>query len=131
MSTREPLTPGAFIEVAHPFVREEYNGLDEDGPFTRMSWKPGVRFELVAPDDGAAFADGIGKQVLTIVSVHKPGKYPERVFYTRRWESPDGHQFGKTKLRVTTTGAFRTLIRGYRHEFEMAPPALPSAERDQ
>lgn len=122
MSSRDPIVPGAFIEVAHPFVREKYNGLDEDGPFERMSWRPGVRFEHIPPDTGAFFADGVGKQTITIVSTHKPGRFPERVFYTRQWEAPDGHKFGKTKLLYKTIQAFRVLTRGYRHEFEMATP---------
>jgi hypothetical protein len=117
-------TPGAFIEVAHPFVLEEYSGFDEDGPLKRMSWRPGVRFEMIGPEDSGSFADGIGKQVLTIISTHKPGRYPERVFYTRQWVSPDGHQFGKTKLRIITAAAFRTIIKGYRHRYEMPPCQL-------
>lgn len=119
MSDRQPLTPGVIYEVDYPFVQAMYNGLDEDGPYERMSWKPGVEFKMTCPDDGEMFCDGIGKQILTVVSTHKPGKYPERVFYTRRWLDPAGHEFGKTKLRMTTTSAFRWLTKGYRHPYRV------------
>ena len=65
-------------------------------------------------------ADAVGTQILTVVSVHKPGKFPARVFYTRRWRDPDGVEFGKTHLRVTVMQSFRTIVRGYRHDYRMA-----------
>lgn len=39
------------------------------------------------------------------------------MFYTRTWIDPDGKAFGKTKCRVTTVPAFRTLAHGYRHQY--------------
>lgn len=58
--------------------------------------------------------------VLDVVATFKPGRFPERVFYTRRWIDPDGREFGKTnKLRATTTAHFRSLLKGYRHDFEV------------
>ena len=126
----DPIVIGAVIEVAHPFILEEYNGLDVDGPFTTKSWRPGVRMEQTGPEDFDPFADGVGTQIVTVVSKHKPGKWPERVFYTRRWRAPNGSEFGKTKMRITTVQAFRTLIKGYRHHYQMAePPAEPPPKR--
>jgi hypothetical protein len=119
---------GAEIEVAHPFVREEYHGFDEDGPFKRMTWRPGVRPEPVYPDDAEEVADGIGTQIITIISIHKPGRYPTRIFFTRRWRDPQGHEFGKTKLCTAVQSAFRTRCNGYRHEFRVADSALSPAQ---
>ena len=50
-----------------------------------------------------------------MVSTHKPGAFPTRVFYTRKWIDPQGKTFGKDALRVTTLGYFRTLTKGYRY----------------
>ena len=59
-----------------------------------------------------------GEMLLSVVSTHKPGKFPERIFYTRQWKDPEGKVFGKGALRVTTIGTFRRLLRGYRHKYE-------------
>lgn len=119
--------PGAEIEVAHPFVREEYHGYDEDGPFKRMSWRPGTRVEPVPPDSAEEVADAIGTQIITVVSVHKPGRFPSRVFFTRRWRDPDGREFGKTKCHIKTEQALRRRCRGFGYEFSLTTsPVSPS-----
>ena len=104
---------GDIFEVPYPFVRETIDLHGEE----IESWRPGVGFEMVSHDDGAAFAEGLGKQIVEVVSIHKPGRFPERTFYTRKWETPSGKLFGKPGLRVKTTHAFRRLIAGYRHGF--------------
>lgn len=110
-----------YIVERYPFSRckaEVFNG-------TRLievdSWRPGVEFEPCGPhgEESEAIADGIGKMVLTEVSRHKPGKYPERVFYLRRYITPDGVEFGKPALRIAVASKFRRLCSGYAHEFEM------------
>jgi hypothetical protein len=120
---------GAEIEVGHPFVRgmfTEHVGDGEGGwsEVSRPTWEPGIRHEWVQPDDTEPVADAVGSQILTVVSVHKPGRFPERVFYTRLWRDPDGREFGKGKLHIKTAQAFRRLIRGYRHEYRVADPKL-------
>jgi hypothetical protein len=60
------------IEIPYPFVQEKYTDFDEDGPFDRLSWHPGVLMEWIAPDGCEAVAHGMGMQILTIVSEHKP-----------------------------------------------------------
>jgi hypothetical protein len=117
----EILTPGVF-SIPYPFVRETFLRYGEE---EIESWRPGVRFELVPPDDSEAVADGLGRQLLTVVSAHKPGRYPERIFYTRGWEDPTGKTFGKPRLLVATADKFRRLTKGYAHVFRL----LPVAER--
>lgn len=116
-------TIGQVIEVAHPFVRGTYEAheADEDGysSYEKSTWVPGVRMKPVYPDDCESVADAMGAQILTIISIHKPGRFPERIFYTRRWRDPNGREFGKSNLRFKTTQAFRWLARGYRHEFRL------------
>lgn len=115
------IKPGAVIEVGHPFIREVYSKHDgEGGNCEAIGWRPGTRGEQVSQDDFDMVADAVGTQILTVVSVHKPGKFPARVFYTRRWRDPDGVEFGKTHLRVTVMQSFRTIVRGYRHDYRMA-----------
>lgn len=114
---------GQAFNVPYPFLRVTVNLYDEDGPYKAESWRPGTRPKLVTPDDSEEIADGVGLQVLTIVSVHKPGRFPPRVFYTQEWVAPDGKKFGKAnKCRVTVASAFRRKVRGFAYPFEISPP---------
>lgn len=110
---------GSVFAFPYPFVRDEYEELDEGGPVRVKTWRPGVRYEPVYPDDSEAVADGIGKQIVRVVDVHKPGKYPPRVFYTREWTDPAGRVFGKPGLQIKTLDAFRRLISGYRYHYRI------------
>ncbi|WP_020475018.1 hypothetical protein [Zavarzinella formosa] len=94
------------------------NLFDGEGTYKTLSWRPGVRHELMGYGDPVAVADGVGSQIVTVVSVHKPGKFPERIFFIRHWKNPEGKMFGKSKLRMKTTPAFRKLVAGYGFEFE-------------
>lgn len=113
--------PGDEFRVWFPFVRETVSLLEPDGAggpcfVERESWRPGVRNVAVAPDDCESHADGEGEQVLTVVSIHKPGlRYPPRVFYVQEWVDPERKRFGKKKLRMTTLAAFRRKLFGYIH----------------
>lgn len=113
------LEPGAEFVVPYPFVREVKEIPGPEGMEVVDGWKPGTENEHVPPDDCEAVADAMGKQVLTVVSTHKPGRFPLRVFYTRRWEAPDGRRFGKTNCRITTAQAFRRLVAGFRYQFRL------------
>lgn len=110
---------GAIFEVVHPFIKDKWQAIDEDGPCYAESWRPGVKFEPISPEDSGAFADGVGKQILTVISIHKPGRFPERVFYTRQWEAPNGKRFGKRRLLVKTSQDFRRIIAGYRYPYDL------------
>ena len=116
------LTSGHVIEVKNfPFSRTTWGKpvVDDDGGYSEdvlEGWKPGVEFEACAGEHYAV-AYGLGEMILTIVSIHKPGRFPERVFYTRQWRDPDGKVFGSKKLRMTTTPTFIRRASGYKHEF--------------
>lgn len=109
MST--PLFVGQQFNVRYPFCRETHWALGLD----QQTWRPGLRYDNDAIGNTTGHADGIGMMTLAVVGIYKPWKYPERVFYKRSWTTPDGKTFGKTKLRVTTTIAFRLLASGYRY----------------
>lgn len=103
------IEPGASFKVQFPFVMVVGHTIGEDCPSFFPSWKPGVE-----PDNTGAHYHGDGFMVLTVVSVHKPGNYHQRVFYTRKWIDPSGKVFGKDTLKVTSQGNFRRLISGYK-----------------
>lgn len=110
---------GAIIEVAHPFVRDKYQDYDEDGPFERMTWRPGTRAEPVYPDGAEEVADAIGTQIITIVGLYKPKGFPTRIFFTRRWRDPNGYEFGNTKCQIKTSQAFRRRCSGFGYPFRV------------
>jgi hypothetical protein len=129
ISNRTTPTPGFVAEVPYPFVRDTYTEHDMDGEGVFVSndlptWRPGVRNEEDAPGYVTSYADAMGRMVLTVIDVHRPGKYPTRVFFTRHWITPEGKRFGKNKLRITTVEAFNRYQRGYQHEFEMVAEAV-------
>ncbi len=117
----QDLTPGSYFEVPYPFVRSTFDKHEEDeeGWVTRevATWRPGTEYDEDDHGRRSFAADDHGLMILEIISVHRPGKYPTRVFYLRRWRDPDGKTFGKTKLRITTLAAFERLLRGYRHPY--------------
>lgn len=118
------LAVGQVIEVPnYPFVRESFEKPIWDGEQGSVEiiegWKPGCKVEADDPFGGSSFcADETGTMILSVVSLHKPGRYQTRVFFTRQWRDPDGKVFGVQKLRVTTEQAFKRMARGYRHDFE-------------
>lgn len=109
--------PGQQFEVKFPFVLDTYTRWNGGDPETEETWKPGCRDEGCPPDDTELVADAEGEMILTVIDVHKPGHYPERVFYTRKWRDPDGKEFGATKLHITTTPTFKRRASGYYYPY--------------
>lgn len=120
-------SPGAFFEARYPFVRDTYSTFDGEGYLDVTSWKPGTRAVAVGPEDSEMVADAEGAITLTVIGVYKPGRFPTRVFFTRRWRDPDGREFGKGLCRVATVAKFYELSRGFRHQYVMAAPSLQQA----
>ncbi len=129
MSEARSIEAGNIFKVRYPFVRGKFNGLDENGPFEGESWSPGVTYEPTYDGDSRCIANGAGEIILSVVSVHKPGRYPTRIFFTRRWRDPDGREFGKPRCLCVTMEKFRRLARGYRFAYEVEPSPQPEAER--
>ena len=111
--------PGDTVRVGYPFVRDTFYTYDEEGGYEAPTWRPGVRYESDGPESMAAFADGEGEMRLTVVDTFKPGRYPTRVFVTRRFVRPDGAEFGKGKLHIWTIDKFRRLTKGYAQPYEL------------
>ena len=111
---------GETYRVKYPFIMAEHTTVDLDGqPVCKECWRPGTRDEFVPPDTGEAVADDEGAMLLTVVDIHKPGRYPERVFYTRKWEDPEGGAFGATKLHITTTPTFKRRATSFYYEYRV------------
>jgi len=112
---------GAVFHVRYPFVRCIATVCGEDGPEEIPSWRPGVSIENCGPygEDTECVANGEGAMILTVIDVHKPGRFPTRVFFTREFISPDGNRFGKRGLRMTTVDAFRRRAAGYQLHYEV------------
>lgn len=115
---------GEVFTIIYPFVRDTYQSFDKDGIVEVPTWKPGVRFENVGPEDVGTVADGVGKAAFTVVDVFKPGRFPTRIFFTRKFTNPDGHTFGKGGLHICTLEKFRRLTRGYQHSFGIGEPLV-------
>lgn len=112
------------ISVPYPFVRVTKQVAVENDCAEVECWAPGVEIEARQYDDHVNVAHGMGRMLLTVISRHRPApRYPERVFYTRKWADPDGREFGKGGLRIATAVQFERLCAGYRHEFELVEDA--------
>ena len=114
-------SPGDVFEVDYPFVRCEVTMLDADGPYEAKSWRPGTLNRLIPPDDCESYANGVGKMILTVESVHKPGRFPTRVFYTRKFRGPDGRVFGKGGLHIATLQKFGRISRRFSYDYVIDP----------
>lgn len=110
---------GEEFRVRFPFIRDEYAAFDEEGPVNVKTWRPGVGFEAVGPygEESEAYANGEGWMILSVVGVYKPGRFPTRVFYTRKFISPSGDEFGKGKLQICTLEKFRRISASYQYPY--------------
>lgn len=124
-----PAVESGVFTVVYPFVRcrvdvFDYSDEESGALFTEIdSWRPGTRNEMRGHGEyhyTVTEADGLGQMVLTVVSVHKPGRYPTRVFYTRKFITPDGKTFGKGTLHVCSLGKFRRISNAFQHEYELS-----------
>lgn len=103
--------------VDYPFHRAVKSYYDGECEVQEECWIPGPKSDFCPPDRSEFVADGIGKMLIEEVSRHKPGKYPERIFYVRKWQDPDGKVFGRPALRIATVEKFKRLLKGYKYEF--------------
>ena len=114
--THDPIKAGDHFEMRHPFVLDVREG--------QRTWRRGVRREWVTTEEAEAIADGLGKQLIHVISVHKPGRYQERVFFLQTWKDPDGKHSGNDRLRDLTTDKFRKLLDGRPEDYRVIAPPL-------
>lgn len=116
----QALEIGKEYRVRYPFCRTEKTVCDEDGCTTIKCWRPGAEPYDDEYGNQQWDADGAGEMLLTLVDIHKPGKYPTRAFFVRQWRNPDGKVFGKNGLRILSVAAFKELLRGYKYHYGKA-----------
>lgn len=109
---------GKTYSVRYPFFVTIFEGFDADGPFQQESWRPGCGSDRNDDNDRSWFSDGHGEMLLEVIAEFKPGRFPERVFFVRKWKDPDGKVFGLNKLRMTTHNNFVRMLKGYRRPYE-------------
>jgi len=117
-AAKETVIAHDVLIVRYPFVREmrEAHWLSNgDGtPHPEIEcWIPGITHVEFGPEDTEAVAHGEGEMHLRIVSAHKPGRYPERVFYEGCFVDPDGTTFSRPKLHIATRQKFKRICKGY------------------
>lgn len=110
------IQPGEVFVLSYPFIRGFYF---EDDKSPTPTWQPGVWPEMSRDWEEELVADGVGEMHLRVVSTHKPGRYPERVFYIRQWRDPDGRVFGTTALKIASVHKFRRLTAGYAFPYRL------------
>lgn len=111
---------GKDYSIKFPFILVNTTALSLGEVDPDEEWRPGCRSVLSAFDDGHFVADAEGELRLSVVDIHKPGRFPTRVFYTREWTNPDGEKFGSGRLHITTTATFKRRATGYYYEYELA-----------
>ena len=117
------MNPGDVFTIVYPFVSyDAYTDPATGAP--EEAWRPGtIEIDPDYHENAQYAADDEGTCTYTVVSTHKPGTYPLRVFYTREYTDPDGHTFGSGKLQVHSLTHFRRLIKGYRQEYQIGRAA--------
>lgn len=114
----DKISAGDVFTVVYPFVKDS-SWHAEEGELSG-GWRPGVSFEGDEDREPICVAGGEGEMILEVISTHKPGKkYPNRIFYTRKWKDPDGRMFGKASLRIISEKNFKEMIKGYRYQYEI------------
>jgi len=102
---------------------EDWTEVGYDGTPDRQCtrWVPKTRIENIGEPgygDVEFYADGIGKRVIEVIDVHKPGRFQTRVFYRQTWIDPEGKSFGKNSLRIEGIASFESRLRGWRYRFD-------------
>ena len=106
--------------VKYPFCRCKHAYYAEDGGGEIDSWRPGTSHGPPSPySDTDLYADAEGTMTLTVIGRYKPAHYPERVFYTRQFMSPDGKAFGKPKLLIATAAKFNRISKRYGYPYRI------------
>jgi len=107
---------GQVHERWTPFIVEDKKLTYFDGEnFTTSAikhWRPGLKSEPIYPDDARPVWDGEGAEIRRIVSIASIEGGGKRILYRRTWRRPDGGEFGKARVRMTTPSAFTAWLRG-------------------
>lgn len=74
-------------------------------------WKPGYVWEVDRTGDRSTMATAMGKRLIEVIHVCElPGRYQRRVFYKRKWVTPENRKLGSDGLLVHTQQKFMKVI---------------------
>jgi hypothetical protein len=124
---KRPIEIGDKFAVLYPFLRCKFTNYMDEDQAELDSWKPGIEMVGIYPDDSAAACDDHGWLLSEIIGIYKPGRFPRRVFWQRKWQDPDGRVFGG-KLQITTEEKFRRLNTRYQHDYELKRDLFPEKQ---
>lgn len=120
------MTDGEIFADAQ-FVRTHPFTLDTSGAF---KWRPGAwESEPRHNDDPMPACHGLGFVYFKVVSVHKPGRYPTRVFYTRRFVTPDDEALPESGCLCVTMEKFKRLRKDFYVPYVVVEPSKEVTER--
>lgn len=111
---------GAQFVRTHPFT------LDTTGAY---KWRPGAwEKEPRAAQgywerDDIAACHGLGFVYFTVISVHKPGRYPTRVFYSRHHVTPDNEVLPESGCLCVTMEKFNRLRKDFQVPYVVVGPS--------
>ena len=114
-----------IYRVEYPFLLSDKDTVSNWG----TKWTPGSRQNFNEYDEDLINdADANGYVLYEIKGIYKPFEYPERTFYTRKYQDPDGNIFGKNNLRIISSSHFKTMLKGYRYKYEIDGLIYPSSK---
>lgn len=89
------LSPGLAFERDHPFTLV----VEGVGEWEVERWRPGAwNTDTRGVDEALAACTAEGRVKFTVISLHRPPGYPERVFFKREFTCPDGTRYAPGKL---------------------------------
>ena len=106
---------GKTYEAEFPFLRV----VTRFPKFESVRWKPGYDRIPEPPDGGnsTTVATTMGKVSMDVVKICElPGRYIDRVFFTRRWLLTDSYSIGGKRLEVATISKFKRMTEGVQVE---------------
>lgn len=115
----EPFNPGDVFERDHPFTWVEEGSYGDD---RYERWRPGAWNVETVVDEALSSCTALGRVKFTVISVHRPPGYQERVFFKREFITPDGTRYTPGRLMNCITRKFRKDIAAFPFAFEVEEP---------
>lgn len=109
MTKRSTYEVGQIHEVRTPFIVEDREIPSDDGLLTIKSWRPGVENDQIDDWETRTWCHGYGAEIRRIVAV-VDADGSRRILYRRTFRRPDGGEFGKAKVRMTTPSGFTAWL---------------------
>jgi len=116
----ETFQPGDVFERPHPFTLVVEHDHDPDAAFER--WRPGAWNVDSAGEDVLTSCTAMGRVKFTVVSIHRPPGYRERVFFKREFTTPEGKRYAPGRLMNCITRKFRKDISAFPFPFDVEQP---------